>query len=331
MSEPPLNISKWLATCLVFATAALIVAATELRATAQTARSGGFRQLAPGVLITIPPGCEEQDTQSTHRLGAVLDQAGDVLDWQPNFLAPNETLRSLASTVDFRHTVWCLEFSFKPVRMIWVDVPQTDGTMRRNQIWYLLYRVVNRGGHLKPEMNENGTFGVSRVDDLGEPIYFVPEFELYSHEFKKCYADTLIPVAIPAIQMREDQRRKFHNSVEISEEPLELSTESTERGLWGVATWNGTTAIDPRIDFFSIYVRGLTNAYRWDDVEESQPGQTAERNLRFKTLQLNFWRPGDDVAAHENEIRLGIPLGKEDVFGVTEQMDYRWVYRRSCQ
>ena len=32
--------------------------------------------------------------------------------------------------------------------------------------------------------------------------------------------------------------------------------------MWGVATWE---YVDPRMDFFSIYVKGLTNAYRFAD------------------------------------------------------------------
>ena len=32
--------------------------------------------------------------------------------------------------------------------------------------------------------------------------------------------------------------------------------------VWGIVTWED---IDPRTKWFSIYVEGLTNAYRWKD------------------------------------------------------------------
>ena len=67
-------------------------------------------------------------------------------------------------------------------------------------------------------------------------------------------------------------------------------------------------------------IEGLTNAYRWEDPEgawnDGDPPGTG-RTFTTKTLQLNFWRPGDEFDPHEDEIRFGIP-GKEP---------YRWMYR----
>ena len=87
--------------------------------------------------------------------------------------------------------------------------------------------------------------------------------------------------------------------------------------VWGVATWEN---VDPRIDRFSIYASGLTNAYRWEDPPGAyQPGDTLGKGRKFtrKTLKLNFWRPGDEYYEHEKEFRLGIP----------GEVDYEWVYR----
>src|SRR5205085_7594876 len=71
--------------------------------------------------------------------------------------------------------------------------------------------------------------------------------------------------------------------------------------------------IYPRVDFFSVYVQGLTNAYRWVDPPEGfkkgdSPG--TGRVLLQKTLMLNFWRPGDEYVEDQRIIRYGIP-GKE--------------------
>ena len=51
-----------------------------------------------------------------------------------------------------------------------------------------------------------------------------------------------------------------------------------------------------------------------------------EDDLR-KTLQLNFWRPGDSLAENEREIRYGAALGAADAYGTNEGVAYRWVYR----
>jgi DNA-binding XRE family transcriptional regulator len=49
----------------------------------------------------------------------------------------------------------------------------------------------------------------------------------------------------------------------------------------------------------------LTNACRWKESEDKD----GQRKYYRKTLQLNFWRPGDDRFEHEQEIRFGIPEG----------------------
>ena len=50
-----------------------------------------------------------------------------------------------AKDVPFRHEVWMLEFKYKPIRMIWADIPGPDARMQRKQIWYMVYQVTNPG------------------------------------------------------------------------------------------------------------------------------------------------------------------------------------------
>lgn len=75
---------------------------------------------------------------------------------------------------------------------------------------------------------------------------------------------------------------------------------------WGVAIWED---IDPRIDFFSIYVRGLTNSIRWRlnenaaFAQEDPPGVGTDHAL--ESLRLDFWRAGDEHDAVEQEVRIG--------------------------
>src|SRR5262249_15994528 len=156
------------------------------------------------------------------------------------------------------------------------EVPDPDGRLERKLVWYLIYRVKNTGE---------------------SPVPFHPWFQLESRDMKpkKAYPDRLIPVAVPFIQRREDPRRPLRNTVEIPSE-IPPRGPGEDQSVWGVATWQD---IDPKIDKFSIFVSGLTNAYRWRD--DPKRG----RVFSYKTLELNFWMPGDEFDPHEEEIRYG--------------------------
>ena len=252
-----------------------------------------FRKLAPGVVHEVDNARQLKESFSRHDVVELL--AVDAkFDW--------------AKDVPFRRDIWALEFKFKPVRMIPVDIPQRGGKMRQKQIWYMIYSVTNPGKIMHPVAQEDGTYKIEQVD---RAVRFIPEFLLESPEFQKAYPDRVIPVALGPIRMREDRNRKFLTSVEMCRDIKVGET------LWGVATWED---IDPRIDRFSIHVQGLTNAYVWKDEDgrykKGDPIGTGRR-LSRKTLKLNFWRPGDEYFEHEKEIRFGIP----------GEVDYEWVYR----
>ncbi len=300
-----MNDSARLRTWFAGAAVSLWIAASASAAAQaqQPAASGGpFRKLAPGVMETIEPDCRVAETVSRH----------DVVE----LLAVDPKL-DFAKNVPFRRDVWCLEFQFKPVRMIRVDVPQADGHMRRQLIWYMVYRVTNRRQALHPVTEPIGSSQGPRVErgktvEVDKTVRFIPEFVLESPEYSKAYPDRVIPIAMGPIQMREDPARKFFTSVTIAEVEL-----APGESAWGVAFWED---VDPRIDRFSIYVTGLTNAYRWkDEPGRYKPGDVVGRGRRLyrKTLKLNFWRPGDEYNENEKEIRYGVP----------GEVDYEWVYR----
>lgn len=287
------------------------------------------RQLAPGVLTTIPPSLNPEDTVSTHDLMEI--RSNPALEWKPEYMANSDTLYGMSDKVKFRRDIWCLEFSFKPMRMIEVDIPLANGATTRRLVWYLMYRVTNTGKILKPVEGENGVF--STETGKGGPIHFQPQFVVESQDrtatgerVSKSYLDRVIPAAVAAISQRETPGHMLLNTFEISKQPIPVS-DRINRGVWGVATW---IDIDPRIDFFSVFVGGLTNAYGWTDTPSAyHPGDAPGRGRRFvyKTLQLNFWRPGDGLTPNEREFRYGPPLDKAYLYGVPDGVAYRWVYR----
>jgi hypothetical protein len=156
------------------------------------------------------------------------------------------------------------------------------------------------------------------VKMVDRAVRFTPEFLLEAQVRRpdksiltKVYPDRVMPAAMGAIRLREDPNRRFLTSVEMCRK---FDVGETR---WGIATWED---IDPKTFQFSLYVVGLTNAYRWTDQPgELKPGDPIGkgRKLQRKILKLNFWRPGDQYYEHEEEIRYGIPGG----------VDYQWVYR----
>ena len=312
----------WLSALALVAVAGLPVFAQQ----GQPARAKQpYRKLAPGVLQSVEPARQVDESFSRHDVIELLaaERADLKFDW--------------ARKVAFRHDVWTLEFKFKPVRMVQVDIPQSDGSMKRKLIWYMVYSVTNKPikekvvdaklledenaeslpqfGWMHPVRSDDGTY---EIQFLNKPIRFVPQFLLDGREslkegsgFSKVYMDRVIPVAAQQIRAREDPRRQFYNSAEISQGRI-----SVGKTAWGVATWED---VDSRIDRFSVYVKGLTNAYKWTDYPDRYKKGAplgSYRSFLVKTLKLNFWRPGDEIREHDGEIRYGVPGG----------VDYEWTY-----
>jgi hypothetical protein len=288
------------------------------------------RKLAPGVLTVIP---SEPLTEESSQ-GPIGLQGVTNLNWTPNYTPKVDTLAAKSSHVVLRHNVWNLEFAFKPLRMVNVDVPQPSGKMQRKLIWYMVYRVRNLGGHITPVQAADKTYQPGIADQVlnigaeqpSGSIRFFPHFVLESRELGLSYLDRVIPVAIPVIQQREMRGGKLYSTVEITKQSIPVTAADADGGIWGVVTWED---IDPRVDYFSIFVGGLTNAFRLLG-DGSDPAAQAH-----KVLQLNFWRPGDAIDEHEGEIRYGIPSVEEPKeqeaicakYNLTRRLDYLWVYR----
>ena len=177
--------------------------------------SSPYRKLAPGVMKSAEPDRKTGETVSRH-------DAIELLAVDPNL--------DFAKDVPFRHDVWTLEFKFKPMRMIQVDIPQPSGKMQRKLIWYMVYSVTNTGKVMHPVQDAELPYDTNKperlyeVKDEDRPVRFIPEFLLEGHQFMKddtgftkVYPDRVIPVAMGPITRREDPKRKFYNSVEMAQ------------------------------------------------------------------------------------------------------------------
>lgn len=289
--------------------AALLAAAPGHESVA--AGRDGFRKLADGVLTVVPADRTTDDALQRADVVEITQGQAD-LAWQPHLAPATATFVERGRSREYPRDIWCLEFAFKPPRMLDIDVPADSLRMRRTRIWYLVYRVRNVGGRRLLTEPAEGLVenGARRTETFETPIRFLPHFVLESLEpvtddeglaSYRGYLDRLVPSAMPAIQRREDPNRRFLDSVEMGETEIQPGEER-----WGVAIWEG---IDPRIDFFSIYVRGLTNAIRW----RPKPGEAirpadppgAHIDETLESLRLDFWRPGDDRAGGADEMSIG--------------------------
>lgn len=245
-----------------------------------------FRKLAPNAMRTVDPQSQLDEAYERHDVVEVL--AEDPGYAERAWARGNSKGKSPARDTVFRREVWSLEFSFKPVRFVHVDEPMPDGRMQDKLVWYLVYSVKNTSD---------------------KPVTFVPYFVLVN-DAGKVYPSRVIPLATPLIRKREDANRPLLNTSEMIGR-INPTPKGQDTTVWGVATWED---IDPATDRFSIYVQGLTNAYRWiDPPGVFQKGDPPGKGREFfaKTLILNFWRPGDKELEHEEEIRF---------------VDYAWAY-----
>ncbi len=301
------------------------------RAGAETPRP--FRKLVPGVENRIPLQRAEEETHAAHNVVELIEGEPE-LEWMPEEFEKTKTLHSKAQDVLFRRGVWQLQFTHKPLRLIEVDIPQPDGKMKRKVVWYMVYRVTNPGDHLTPVEGDHkplpsgdslhpGEYTIQKVHShekmlasIGEHR-FVPTFLLRTFDNDRLqvdgktvqYMDQIIPAARRAIYVREQPNctyEEFFDSSQISAEPVPVSSERDEISRWGVVTWMD---VDSATDFLTIQIMGLTNAYKWEDPAgefdpEKEPGNG--RKFEYKTLQLNFFRPGDALDQREEEIYHGL-------------------------
>ncbi|MFY8070399.1 MAG: hypothetical protein ACOVNQ_01870 [Pirellula sp.] len=296
----------------------------------------GGRKLADGVLTIIPSDQNAEDTAlGPFDLDFVAKHpelnwtAPDFPNNQPNFASPAETLLAQSKNVTFRHPVWGLEFAFKPMRLIEVDIPNATGVMEKKTVWYLVYRIRYTGNDLQPAIKD-----LSDSEAVpGEPkkvrydsVRFIPRFTLLSKERQLAMDSQILMPAVQAIAARERvPGGRLADHIEIARQEVPVS-KGPEDGFWGVATW---TDVDPRLDFFAIDVRGLTNAY------QIQVDSGNDKKYLRRTLRIYFWRPGDALDVARDRIYLGPPAYEDPArvnyylqqFGLKERLDYQWIYR----
>ncbi len=291
---------------------ALLTLAGSVRA------ADGFRELGQGVLTVVPPDESVSDVAQVLNLHELAQGRGET--WDPDHAPSHQTLIGMARDRQFLRDVWCLEFAYKPPRTIEIDMPAEGYTLRREKVWYLVYRVKNIGGRRvvfgkdkdNPEKEDRTQ---RKLEKINLPVdNFEPQFIFETHEAlsqdeglleHRDFLDRLVPTAMGPISQREKiPLDALHDSVSIGEQPLRPNEER-----WGVAIWQG---VDPRIDFFTIFAYGLTNVMTWRYEHEGQEADlegdiehAPEYERReMECLRLDFYHPGDEAHGDFEEVQV---------------------------
>ena len=275
-------------------------------------------------LTVIPPDQSVNDVSQKVDLHELAQGRGGA--WDPSHAPSHETLIGLARDRQFQRKLWCLEFAYRPPRIIEIEVPGEDLKNHKERVWYLLYRVRNKavdqdaeavvglGGSTREvyfEENDDGEkdFTRPRIRYLNEPIPFGPHFVFETHEAlsrdeglleHQDHLDRIVSTAIGPISRREKiPYDMLHDSVSISEHPIPAGEER-----WGVAIWED---IDPRIDFFTVFIYGLTNSLRWEHEAEFETDLEHDpeyERRELECLRLDFYHPGDSDHDDFEEVRV---------------------------
>ena len=259
------------------------------------------RKLAPGVLTVVPASFDAHDTalgpydlDLVKKFPEIAWEAPNFPDNKPNFASSEETLVQLSKDVTFRpKRVWSLEFAFKPVRSIAVDIPNSQGDLEKRIAYYMVYAVRDPGKAVKSESSDSNS-EIKMVDLAPAPIRTLLRFQIVSKERDFMQDSSIEPVAKAIIEAKERIGQPLLDPIEMSQ--MRIPSDGTP--VWGVAIWMD---VDPKADFFAVDVRGLTSAYQ---IRKDESNQTSYDR---KTLRIYHWRAGDDLAPENHRIRLGVP------------------------
>ena len=188
---------------------------------------GGERILAPGVLQVVRARPEEQSTVDGPRPLQELLQALESTRFTPKTFSPTETVLARAERAVFRRTVWQLEFGYKPLRTMRVNLRQPDGSSRSTVVWYLIYFVRNAGGRLDlvAEAPDPAGYQKTTLRPSQGPARFLPAFVLEGFDPPRTYPENIVPAAVAQIQARELPGGTLHDSVSIGRVNLPPSTD----------------------------------------------------------------------------------------------------------
>jgi hypothetical protein len=190
--------------------------------------------------------------------------------------------------------IWTLHFKYKPPRIVTVDL----GAKGKKPVWYMPFEIYNR--------NEN-------------PLVITPVFELVTKDLNTVHKDEPQPEIFAAIAKLEDPEgvMKPKSTINISKDKIPVTKrDSFPRVVAGLAIWADVPERAARTNRFSVYISGLSDGLV---VDKLQDGGLL---VKVKTLQLDFFKPTDDINPKPGDIKI------EENGGLGGE---RWIYRAASK
>lgn len=192
--------------------------------------------------------------------------------------------------------LWMLDVELKPMRMRYLEIEDAKtGQTKREQVWYLIYRVFNR-----PIRGADVSGSVDPVNALDTPYtrpMFAPELTLVTYDDpadeipSQTIVGDIVPQAIDALRPIEERQASIKLNGPISAlRPLPEAADDAAP-IYGVAIFRN---VDPDTDFFKVIFRGFTNVY---EIRDDANGKRIWR----KVLVQRFKRPGDRFDPNQRE------------------------------
>ncbi|MFK7768810.1 MAG: hypothetical protein AB8B55_16440 [Mariniblastus sp.] len=265
------------------------------------------KRLAKGVLKTIPLEMQPRDMYST----PMPSPGVDAKQFTPKTIPNEKTLHGMSkSVIMFREYVYQYEYAFTGLRQAKLKVPSVGGGVTNKNFWYIVYRIRDTGKTYtfdKEKTNEDLdqiTYNLKEDQPIeASKKVLTPRFTLEGSVptakgyQRVAYRDQINPIVVEQIRMREDPNQRLLDGLQMSRVKIPPAKNDSDPGVWGVAVWED---VNPDLDYVSVYVKGLTNAFRLS--------KNVDEPSKLKTLQLNFWRAGDSVAEERDDIAFGIPF-----------------------
>lgn len=157
-------------------------------------RADGGRQLGPGVMTTIRPFINYSETYQWSPIPTIV-AADDSYDW--------------AQSLYFTKSVWCLEFSFKPIRTIKVDFPTEEGTLQTKEVCYMVYSVTNTGDFLESQVDEEASNAIHVMGHDESGKYTAKEYRIKTDNLDGTYK----PSMVSYIDAKPDEDGKIPGTV----------------------------------------------------------------------------------------------------------------------
>jgi hypothetical protein len=227
---------------------------------------------------------------------------------QDDFRQPGERKVEPAKLPLDRDDVWTLNFRYEPPRIMTVDGFDAKGNPAKQIVWYMWFQVYNRSG---------------------EPVTFIPEFELVTTDLNTTHLDEPQPYIFEQVKKFEDRTITKENpngvlnlktTIDISKKPIDASKpDAFPRLVSGLALWTDMAQRAPKTNKFSVYITGLSNGVATEQTKPIPPNDQVLTLVKKKTLRINFIRPTDDSRQQIIDIQ------PDEAAGPAET----WIYRTS--